>query len=577
VNEAKADFSKIIGNHTFRAGLDMQWQRFFSLSTGTAAGFAAAQTSNPEVPGTGSALASFLLGVPDNATRRATLAEISRQLTTGAYFQDQWKATSKLSVNLGIRYELGVWPIYGVNKGGTNALGELDMNTGNYILQRSVGSCEDLQAAPCIPGGLPQPHVVVSKTGKLWDTPTRNFAPRTGLAYRLNDQTSLHASFGIFYDQVAGITQTVQGIGGDWPSQTQVLAQNLNPASAGVPTQAAENPFAGVVAALPPPTPFEQVEWYRDPNQKNAYSEQWTFGVQRQIRANTLLEANYVGSHSSRLTVGTFGNVALTPGPGRPLDRAPYNYIQPSFYDRSVGKSSYNAFQFKLNQHFSHGLQYLLSYTWSKSIDIGCSGYFGVEGCSVQDPWNLNGDRSVSGFDLTHNLSFSWLYHVARPNTGSRVVNYAVGNWELAGVFTATSGLPYDVGISGDIANTGNSGCCSYGYERLNLVGNPNLSNPTPNQWFNPAAFAVPAPYTFGNLGRNALRADNSVGLDLSIIRDFPVAEHKRFQFRADMFNLPNHTVWGIPVRDFTNLQFGKVLSTRSTERQIQFALKFYF
>ena len=577
INEGKADFSKIKGNHTIKAGVDMQWQYFYSLSTGTSATFAAIETGAPALPGTGSPLASFLLGVVDSASRRSTLTEIQNQLTSGAYLEDQWKVTHRLTVNVGLRYEIGVWPIYGVDKGGTNVLGELDMSTGNYILQKSVGSCAVLLAAPCIPGGLPQPHIVVSPTGKLWDTPTRNFAPRLGLAYGLNNKTSLRASFGIFYDELAGINQTVQGIGGDWPSQTQALASNLNAATSGPPTVFAENPFAGVVAALPPPTPFDQVEWYRDPNQKNAYSEQWMMGVERQITSNTLLEADYVGSHSSRLTVGTFGNVALTPGPGNPLDRSLYNYITPSYYDKSVGRSDYDSFQFKFDHHASHGLEYLVSYTWAKSMDVGCSGYFSVEGCSVQDPWNLNGSRSVSAFDLPQVLSVSLLYHVPHLRTGNRLVNYGVGNWAIATILTATSGVPYDIGISGDIANTGNAGCCSYGYERLDVVGDPKLSNPSPSEWFNPAAFQAPAEYTFGNLGRDALRADRSTNLDLSFMREFPVTEQKRFQFRADMFNFPNHPVWGTPGETFATPTFDEVTGTRSTERQIQFALKFYF
>jgi Carboxypeptidase regulatory-like domain len=577
IYQTKADFSKIRGNHTFRAGYDLFWQRFFSTSGGSSATFAAAQTSDPQRPGTGSALASFLLGTPDSASRRVTVAEINRQVTTGAYFQDQWKATSRLTANFGLRWEMGVWPRYGNAELGTDAIGELDLNNGTYILQRSLPSCEQTKAPPCIPGGLPQPHIVVSPDGKLWRTPTKNFAPRVGLAFRADDRTSVRASFGIYYDQIAGIIQTVQGIGGDWPSNTQVLAQNLNQASSGPPTVKAENPLAGTVAALPPPTPFEQVAWYRDPAQQNPYSMQWNLGVQRAISTDTVIEANYVGSGSRRLTVGTFGNVALTPGPGRPLDRAPYNYIAPSFYDRSVGKGSYHAFQFKLERTLSHGFQYLVSYTWSKSIDIGCSGFFSVEGCSVQDPWNLQKDRSVSGYDLPHVLSASWVYQLGSLKTGKKFVDYALGNWQLNGIFTGASGLPYDLGISGDIANTGNSGCCNYGYERLNVVGDHKVSNPSPDRWFNTAAFAVPAPYTFGSLGRNALRGDEYLNFDISAVREFPLGESNRLQFRADMFNVMNHPVWGLPVRDYTNPQFGKILGTRSTARQIQFALKFRF
>lgn len=573
VNQIKADLSKIKGNHTLKAGYDLQWQRFYSLSTSAGTGFAAAQSNNPDEPGTtGSALASFLLGVPDSASRRITIAQISNQVTTGAYFQDSWKATSRLTVNAGLRWEMGVWPKYGTSKNGTDAIGELDLNNGTYILQRALPSCAQAGAPPCIPGGLPQAHVVVSPNGKLWDTNPHNFAPRLGLAYRVNDKTSLYSSFGMFYDNFSGISQTVQGIGGDWPAQTQVRASNLNPATSGPPTVQAENPLAGKMAAFPPPTPFNQVQWYRDPHQLNPYSEQWLLGIERAIGGNTVVEADYVGSHSSRLTVGSYANAAFTPGPGNPSDRSPYPYITPTYYDRSVGKSSYNAFQFKLDHHLAHGLQYLVAYTWSKSIDIGCSGFFRIEGCSVQDQYHLQNDRSVSGFDLTHVLSASWVYQVPRLQTASKFFNYVAGNWQLNGIFNATSGLPYNLGVSGDIANIGISG-----YERLNVVGNPGVSNPGPNEWFNPAAFAVPAPYTFGNLGRDALRGDKCIGLDISAVREFPVGEGKRFQFRADMFNAPNHTVWGNPVSDYANLQFGKIFGTRSIERQIQMAFKFYY
>jgi hypothetical protein len=573
VNQIRADFSKIRGNHTFRAGYDIQWTRFWSLSTGASVAFAPAQTGDPQTPGTGSPLASFLLGVPDSASKRATLAEINHQITSGAYVQDQWKATSRLTANIGLRWEVGVWPIYGNRQLKTDAIGELDLNNGSYLLQRSLPSCSDGGGAPCIPGGLPQPHLVVSSNGKLWKTQTNNFAPRLGLAYRIDDRTSLRTSFGIFYDQIAGIIQTVQGIGGDWPSQTQVSTVNLNPATAGVPTVKAEDPLSGSVAALPPSTPFNQSAYYRDPNAKNAYSEQWNFGMQRALASSTVLEVNYVGSHSSRLTVGTWGNVAQVPGPGNPLDRALYNYIKPSQYDWSIGKGSFHSLQVKAEQNLTHGLQYILSYTWSKTIDIGCDGFFTVEGCAVQDAWHLGRERSVAGFDLTHVLSASWVYQLGSLRTGSKALNYALGNWQLNGIFTATSGLPYTLVISGDVANTGTGG----NYERLNVVGNPSVSNPSPAQWFNKTAFAVPAPFTFGNLGRNALRGQKFWDLDTSLVREFPLGERRHLQFRADMFNIANHPVWGSPVSNYNDPQFGKILSTRSTPRQVQFAMRFRF
>ena len=170
----------------------------------------------------------------------------------------------------------------------------------------------------------------------------------------------------------------------------------------------------------------------------------------------------------------------------------------------------------------------MVSYTWSKSIDIGGSGWYGVEGHSVQDPYQYNNDRSVSGYDISHLLSLSWVYQLPigkgkRYRTGSRLLDHIVGNWQVNGIATFHSGLPYDVGVSGDIANTGNAGCCNGYYMRLNLVGNPRLANPTPRGWLNRSAFAVPAPFTFGNLGRHSLRGDGTQNFDLSIFRQFPL------------------------------------------------------
>jgi hypothetical protein len=222
-------------------------------------------------------------------------------------------------------------------------------------------------------------------------------------------------------------------------------------------------------------------------------------------------------------------------------------------------------------------LTFLVGYTWSKAIDIGGDGFFSVEGTSIQDPYNTARDRSVAGFDLTHVVSAGWAYEIPHVNTASRALDTLVNHWQINGILTASSGLPYDVGVSGDPANTGNSNPVLGYYERLDLVGDPNLSNPTPAQWLNKSAFAVPPAFTFGTMGRNALRGDGAFNLDLSLFKDFPISESKRFEFRAEAFNFTNTPTWGLPGRVFNNANFGVVTSTQSVERQIQFALKFYF
>jgi len=237
-----------------------------------------------------------------------------------------------------------------------------------------------------------------------------------------------------------------------------------------------------------------------------------------------------------------------------------------------------------MNHRTSSGLAYLVSYTWSKSIDVGCSGFYGIESCSVQNPYNIKGDRSVSGFDLTHDLTASAVAPLPfgrgkRFANSSGLVDYIVGNWQLNGILTLTSGVPYDVYISSDIPNVGNSApaVLGNGSFRANQVGDPHLSSPSISEWFNTAAFVQPPQFTFGTSGRNSLRADWFKNLDLSLFRDFPFSERRKLQFRAEAFNVTNTPTWGIPVNDLNSPQLGTITSTRSIERQLQLSLKLYF
>jgi outer membrane receptor protein involved in Fe transport len=582
IDQIKGNVSKIVGNHTFKFGGEWNQTTHFNDVTQIGVGFTAFQTADPRSPGnTGSSLASYLLNVPDNANRRNTHDSTRWGGIAGGYFQDQWKATPKLTVNLGLRYDRTWRPPYGRPEDNNLEVGSLDLNRGVYLLQVKSPSCEDRKTQPCIPtpGGVLPEHVEVDPRGKIYHDWTDNWQPRVGLAYRAGPNTAIRAGFGIFFESWAAITQSGQNYSGTWPTVAQQLANNLNnpQGSQATPSIKATNPFpAGL---FPEPTPFNQVQWFMDPLSKNAYSMQWNFGVQHQVQ-NTVVSLSYVGSGTRRLNLGGYYNVALTPGPGDPRQRAPYPYIAPTYYDRSWGRSNYHSMQFLLDRKFSRGLAYMVSYTWSKSIDIGCSGWFGVENCSVQDPYNFNLDRSVSGFDLTHVLSVNWVYQLPIGKgkllqTGNRALDYIIGNWQMNGITLLRSGQPFTVGISGDIANTGSVG--SPFYERLNLVGNYKPANQRPEEWLVRSAFAAPAQYTFGNLGRNAFRSDWLKNVDLSIFRQFPIRERALFEFRAEAFNIFNLTTFGLPVNNFSSPNFGRVLSLANPPRQLQLGAKLFF
>ena len=283
-----------------------------------------------------------------------------------------------------------------------------------------------------------------------------------------------------------------------------------------------------------------------------------------------------MGSGSRHIEIGSIYDIPPVPGPNA---TAPFPYAPVgSYFDRTIGSASYNAFQFQFNRRYSSGLAYTVSYTWSKDMDYGCEGLYAIEGCSIQNPYKIKSDRSVATYDLTHILAISTIYDVPigkgrRFSAGNSFLNYVLGGWQLNNIFTARSGTPFTISSGADPANTGNGG-----QERPNLVGSPYLSHPSEAGYFNTSAFALPAPYTFGNLGRNSLRGPGFWNLDTSLFRQFPFwGEGRRVEFRAEAFNVFNAQILGNPSSTLSDPNFGRITSTQSTARILQLALKVIF
>jgi hypothetical protein len=589
--EYGGDLTKTFGRHTFKAGANFASNNSNALYLNSNVQFTAANTANPVDLSGGNAIASFLLGVPNNAGRRNVIETEHGGWVDGFYATDQWKVTSKLNVNFGLRYDITFMPIYGDNHNANNFVGDMNFRDGTYILSRNAPSCAQTNAAPCIPGGVLPAHVIVTPLGgtAIYHTDYNDIQPRIGIAYLLFPNTVLRAGYGRFFDNWAAITQTAQNYEGTWPSLDQLGASNLNPVTSGAPTRTAEDPLnQGAGAPVTTGTPFGQSTWFADPYLKRPYSDQWNLGVQQQVTSSAVLTANYVGSVGRRLDIGGAYNVAMVAGgnancpPTSPNCGAPFPYIGATAYDRSQGKSSYNALQVSLNGKQQHGLTYLVSYTWSKSLDLGCTGWYGVEGCSIQNPYNLQADKGPAATDLPQIFSAAWVYALpfGKGNLGSssKVVNALIGGWNLNGVLSFSSGTPFDVGSGKDIAQTGNYNYGNgYGYERANLVGSLYPSSKGPAEWINVASFQTPALGTFGDLGRNSLRSDWNKNLDLSVFRQFPITERFRLEFRFEMFNATNTPVWAVPVSSLEAPNFGTVTHTANVPRQLQFALKLYF
>ena len=590
--EWKGNFTKNYLHHTFRAGADFTSNNADALYLNASETYYPAETALNGKTG-GDSLASFLLGLPNSYSRRDTRETQHGGWVNGFYFTDQWKATSKLTANLGLRYDYTIVPIYGNNSSVDYYVGDLDGNTGQYILARQPPSCATTNAAPCIPGGVLPAHVILTPLsgGAIYHTDKSNWQPRVGLAYQLRPKTVLRASYGRFFDNWGAITQTAQNFEGTWPSLGQLGGSNLN--LPGEPTGSYSDPASlGTGQPLPPPTPFGNQTWYADPFLKRPLSDQWNFGIQEALGKSTVLTVNYVGSHDGRLDMGIWTNTALTPSAsGYSPSRSPYPYITPTDFDQSIGRSSYNALQASLNGSLGGNLTYLVSYTYSKSLDLGCSGWYGVEGCSIQNAYNLDGDKGPSAFDLPQILSLSWVYKLPigkgqHWSTSNKALDYVIGNWQFNGIATFTSGTPYTAGVGGqtDTAGVGGTeynsfGSGSGGYERMDLVSNPKLSNPTPAEWFNTStsALAIPAAGTYGTLGRDTLRSDPYKNFDLSLFRQFPITENKRLEFRFEMFNAFNQVVYATPDAAAVDKAYGAVSSTANVARQMQFGLKLYF
>lgn len=586
-HEFHGSLTKIIGNHELKFGGGYTSNNFESPLSQIGLNFDAIGTQDPNNANTGDSLSAFLMNVPHQANRRNVNETTRPGGLMSFYGQDSWKVMPKLSLNFGLRYDYTFIPPYGkestVGQQGGIETGDMDFSTGNYIVQKLPPPCSVRGHAPCIPGdGTLPDHVVVDPRGKIAHNVGTNLGPRFGFAYSMDDKTVIRGAFGIVFDNWAAVTQMAQNIEGAWPDIGQQIQNHLNEPTIDSPgvTVHAQNPLVASGSGLfPPATPFTNNTWFYDPHIKNPYSEQWNLGVQRQLNSSTAITVNYVGSASHRTNVGGLYNTAVTPGPGDITKRQPYPYAIPMYWDRSAGFADYNALQVELNRRFRNGFSYQVSYTWSKTMSED-DGWFGVEGTTVQDPYNPAGSRSVSGFDLPHVLSVNSLYEIPvgpgkKFSTGNRFFDYILGNWQINNLFTARTGQSFTPEITNDDTATTNTGNT---FVYLNRVGDPTPSHRTTSEWFNTSAFVVPPQYTYGNAGRNSLRSQNYWDLTSSVIRQFPFWGERRFEFRAEAFNLLNHTVFGIPGGDLGNkTTFGVVTGTANNPRELQLSGKIVF
>jgi len=553
-----------------------------------------AQTENPEEAGTtGASLASALLGLPSqtNIGLAASYSSL-RYSTWGAYAQDEWRLRNNVTLTYGLRLDLRR-PFVTGTPNSTYVSGPVP-KTGDYWigLNKMPGLCSVVGTAPCLPAPLSEipngNHIMLSPFGSAWGPATEwdDWGPRVGVAWRLNQKTVIRGGYGVVYDPLSGLDQDWKGIIAQWPAAGGGWS-NLTWNAVGQPLTPIEKTYGLQGRALPTADPWEQVNWYFDPYRKDARSQQWHVEVQRQATENLVLSIGYVGSYSDRLDVTGLWNTATTPGPGTTAQvqaRRPFPWWPgTNFMGTSRGTATYNGLEARLQRRFANGLYYLVSYTWSKSMDIGSSGWFDAEngaGGGLQNYYDANGSRSLSSYDVPHFLSMSGVYELPfgrgkKYFSQHGAASWIFGNWQTNGILQLRSGQPYTVSVSGDVANIGNT-VAWFNYARPNLVGNPNLSNRTSEKFLDTSAFAVPS-FSYGDLGRNTMRSAPVYTADFSLFKNFPVREGMNLAFRVELFNIFNIQNYAPPDALVGDPAFGRVTSITNAARQIQLALRLTF
>jgi hypothetical protein len=306
--------------------------------------------------------------------------------------------------------------------------------------------------------------------------------------------------------------------------------------------------------------------------------QQWNFGIQQQIGKSRVAEIAYVGSKGTDLLTARDINQA------QPSPQMPNLRPNPLFADidqlESVANSVYHSLQARFQQRLSRGLSALASYTWSKSID-DASDFFSSAGDAnfPQDSYNLRAERGLSNFDIRSRLSVSYAYDLPTHHFDQAWITTLLGGWQTFGILTFQTGQPFTVALLPDLDNS-NTGTSILGFgganDRPNVVGNPGISNPNPNQWFNTAAFAIPPFGSFGNAGRNILEGPGLQTLNLSLVKNTRIREGMSLQFRAESFNFVNHPNLNLPDNFIGSPTFGQILSAQDP-RHIQFGLKLLF
>ena len=620
------------GRHSTKFGAELRFEQFTIYQPASPRGdmgFGSDFTDNPASPGSGGeSIATFLLGIPDSGEITSLHNVDYRRQIYAVYALDDIKVSPRLTLNLGLRYEL-----FSTIKEANDQAATFDFASQSLIAPKG----QSLQLTPTLAAELP---ILNNGTRGLISPDRNNFAPRIGFAYQMSDKLVLRGGYGIFYggQENGPFSNPSPGFNPPFFS-SQVFsapctAASANPvgidcsisaANSGLPLNVLAQGFPANSLSDPNTPSLYSI----DPHLVTPYTQQWHLGLEYQLPADTVLEFSYAGSRGLKLFAFYNGNQAVPtadataptaprrpahnnnwPGAAGPCDLNPPTYSDAAncnpALDTGIGtfrsntQSNYNSLQVRLEKRYTHGLQFEAAYTYAHALDNASSASLGsVNNGDFQDQRFPNSEYANADFDVRHRFVFNYVYDLpfgrgrmfGKDSNG--VVNQIIGNWQMAGILSAATGNWYTASDITSVSNSDCGGTVGYYCSRPAVVGNPNGTPCVAGTLFNTCAFADNATMpgiipqgTFGDAGRNIIKGPGYKTWDTSLVKQFPIREKMHLEFRAEIFNVLNHVNYlfeqfGSISAEPTPLElgqsgFGFPLSARPP-RQVQFALKFYF
>lgn len=444
----------------------------------------------------------LLLGFPASQTIQSSSGwdyERLRNTRVQSYIQDDWQANSHLTINLGLR-----WDWYGPWKEVNDRTQYFDLSSGEVVYPAGLK----------LPYDLPFPHRSDSGYDAIINARNKQFGPRVGFAWRpfKNDRTVVQGAFGLFWGLPSGYltgSQFAYGAG---------LTLIASPSAS---TTVAPSLTWGDFGDLTNPLNFTRPgDLYVDPDAGNPYVSQWNLTISHEVAQDMALKVAYVGSRTTHLDGAIPENLAYPPALGNYLDRLPYQDFGNITHQFTGFWSTYHALQLSLEKHFSNGLMFTSNYTWSKCLDdkSDIHSEFGLE-----NPYSLALEKGLCEQDVRYRWTTSFVYELP-IRTSMPFVRHLVEGWQTSGVVNLQAGFPFSV-LASDLSNVGPPG--QIGMRADYIGGSKELpsSERSPAKWFNTAAFAQPAPYTFGNSGRDILIGPGFNNVDMSLMKVFNIRE----------------------------------------------------